>query len=60
VPPADVPALQSAIEKVLGNPGLAARMGDESRRLVEQRCTPEKVAASLLRAAELARAARAS
>ncbi len=60
VPPGDVPALQAALDKVLAEPAAAARMGRESRRLVEQRCTPEKVAASLLRAAELAHAARAS
>lgn len=52
--PGDVDALTSALRDVLTDRARARRMGQESRRVVE-RCTPAKLAASLLRAAELAR-----
>jgi glycosyltransferase involved in cell wall biosynthesis len=54
VPPGDVEALAIAIGDVLRDDETTRRMGRESRRIVE-RSTPEKVAASLLRAAQLAR-----
>jgi glycosyltransferase involved in cell wall biosynthesis len=53
VPPGDVGALASAIRDVLAGADTAATMGRESRRIVE-RCAPDKVAAALLQAAQLA------
>jgi glycosyltransferase involved in cell wall biosynthesis len=53
VPAADVPALGDAVARVLRDEATRLRMGEASRRIVE-RCTPEKLAAALVRAAELA------
>ncbi|HXU71387.1 MAG TPA: glycosyltransferase family 4 protein [Polyangia bacterium] len=51
--PGDVAGLARAIDTIAGDDHARAAMGAASRRLVE-RCTPSNVAASLLRAAELA------
>ena len=53
IPPADVDALYAAMRDILREPGRAREMGGASRRVVE-RCSPDKLASSLLRAAELA------
>jgi glycosyltransferase involved in cell wall biosynthesis len=57
VPPANSAALARAIRDVLAERGQARRMGEASRRIVE-RATPPRVAASLLRAAEIAHSRR--
>lgn len=41
VPPGDVPALRGAIERLLADPGQAARLGAAARSAVEQRMTLE-------------------
>jgi glycosyltransferase involved in cell wall biosynthesis len=59
VPPADVEALHRAVSDILHDAEQTRRMGRESRRVVE-RCSPPKVAAALLRAANLALHRRAA
>lgn len=54
VPATDVAALVDALARVLGDEATRLRMGEASRRIVE-RCAPEKVAAALVRATEVAR-----
>jgi len=49
VPARDVDALAEAMEYFIVNPELVARMGDESRRLAEERFDVEKVDATILR-----------
>jgi glycosyltransferase involved in cell wall biosynthesis len=50
VPPGDVPALRERLRQLLGNPGLARRMGDNARALVLERFTWEAVAERCLQA----------
>lgn len=47
VPGGDAPALAEALERLVGDPGLAARLGEEGRRLVESRYSGARVAAAL-------------
>lgn len=53
VAPGDVEALAATLGEITADPARMRRMGDESRRIVE-RCTPHKLAAALVTAAELA------
>jgi glycosyltransferase involved in cell wall biosynthesis len=47
VPPNDVEALRSAIQKLWENPALAQRMGEAGRRYLERNFDPEKVRANI-------------
>ena len=47
VPGGDAPALVAALERLVGDPALAARLGDGGRRLVEARYSGSRVAAAL-------------
>ena len=47
VPGGDAPALAAALERVVGDPALAARLGEGGRRLVEARYSGARVAAAL-------------
>jgi glycosyltransferase involved in cell wall biosynthesis len=49
VPERDPPALADALERLLADPGLAARLGEQGRRHVESGFSLER-SASLLRA----------
>lgn len=44
VPPGDAAALASALDRVLGQPALAARLGQEGRRFALEHFAPENVA----------------
>lgn len=54
VPPGDVPALADAIATLLADPVRARAMGLAGRRKVEERYTPEVIAACFVEACELA------
>jgi glycosyltransferase involved in cell wall biosynthesis len=47
VPGGDAPALVAALERLVGDPALAARLGDGGRRLVEARYSGSRVAGAL-------------
>jgi glycosyltransferase involved in cell wall biosynthesis len=47
VPGGDAPALAAALERLVGDPALAARLGEGGRRLVEARYSGARVAAAL-------------
>jgi glycosyltransferase involved in cell wall biosynthesis len=47
VPGGDAPALATALERLLGDPALAARLAEGGRRLVEARYSGARVAAAL-------------
>ena len=47
VPPEDPPALRAAVERLLGDPDLAAGMGDRARSLVERELTTRHMARRL-------------
>jgi mannosyltransferase len=55
VPPGDVAALRGCLAELLGDPGLARRMGDNARSLVLERFTWEAVAERCLDAYALRR-----
>jgi glycosyltransferase involved in cell wall biosynthesis len=48
VDPGDVPGLRTALERVLGNPDLASRLGSAGRKRVERTCAWETVTARTL------------
>jgi len=47
VPGGDAPALAAVLERLVGDPALAARLGEGGRRLVEARYSGARVAAAL-------------
>ncbi|MCX5576723.1 glycosyltransferase family 4 protein [Kaistia terrae] len=53
VPPRDAVALAAAMEKFIRDPGLAARMGSESRRIAEEKYDVNLVNAEIMRHAGL-------
>lgn len=53
VPPRDAVALAAAMEKFIAEPGLAARMGAESRRIAEEKYDVRLVNAEIMRHAGL-------
>lgn len=50
VPPRDVPALVAAMRRFIEQPGLIERMGQESRRLAQERFDVRRANAILMRA----------
>ena len=58
VPPGDVPALRTALERLLGDPELRRRMGDAARTRARERFSWEHFGQLTLEAYEQARSAR--
>ena len=47
VPPGDAVALRAAIERLLGDPALAARLAANARAFAETECSPEAIAGNI-------------